>query len=333
MCFQELCRKARFSHDSGNEIIWCNSKFRFNGEPLAFKHWSKANITHVSDLLKHGQLKEGEIYNKLIHKAGFFFEISKIKSSLPADWMVMGEVQPKKHNIYEQDVLSMEFQVPRRGIKKLENLTLKDIYDTILLNKKVCTKSKDYWTQKFDVPINWECWYHFNFINKSMPRKCKDFNWRIFYGQINTEMRLAKMKLSDGICKICNNEIENLEHLLFKCTDLAKIWGVLTELIIESINSNFRIIPFYVQAGYFEEHEGAEIINALLTICRWGIWKRRNMNKYEQQLININQCIQSIKSDIRTHMDVMVRSNIIKSDTKEMAMKVKEATKNIYLNV
>ena len=76
---------SRFSHDSENEIIWCNSKFRFNGEPLAFKHWSKANITHVSDLLKHGQLKEGEIYNKLIHKAGFFFEISKIKSSLPAD--------------------------------------------------------------------------------------------------------------------------------------------------------------------------------------------------------------------------------------------------------
>ena len=48
-------------------------------------------------------------------------------------------------------------------------------------------------------------------------RKCVVFNWRILHGQVNTESCLAKMKFSNGICRLCNIDLENLDHLLFDC--------------------------------------------------------------------------------------------------------------------
>jgi hypothetical protein len=76
------------------------------------------------------------------------------------------------------------------------------------------SKSKEYWSKKFDgFHLDWEEWYNKNFVNKLIPRKICDFNWRIFYGQVNTEKRLKIMNLSDRDCSVCKNEIENLEHL------------------------------------------------------------------------------------------------------------------------
>ena len=36
LAFQELNRKGR--QDAGNDIIWCNSKIKFNNKVLSFKH-------------------------------------------------------------------------------------------------------------------------------------------------------------------------------------------------------------------------------------------------------------------------------------------------------
>ena len=53
-------------------------------------------------------------------------------------------------------------------------------------------------------------WFQMNLVNYSFPRQCKDFNWKLFQGQINTESRLQRMSLSDGRCKICCIQVEKL---------------------------------------------------------------------------------------------------------------------------
>ena len=46
-------------------------------------------------------------------------------------------------------------------------------------------------------------------------KKCKDFNWKLFYGLVNTESKLKHMKYSDGLCKMCNlGVIEIAIHML-----------------------------------------------------------------------------------------------------------------------
>ena len=81
--FQELCRKSMVIKEDENEIIWGNNAFKFNGTPLYFKHWSKVGITHISDIIKNCELDEYGIYQKLLHKASFVFDIHKVKAALP----------------------------------------------------------------------------------------------------------------------------------------------------------------------------------------------------------------------------------------------------------
>ena len=221
--FQELCRKAKIRDD--NEIIWHNDFLKFQGESFAFKHWAKSSILHIKDLLKDGTIDEHGIWQKLSHKAGFVFELNKIKKAVPQHWLEWSKLKSIK-DCCENDILQFRFQIPNSGIKALKDLTSKDIYNALLINNKTHVTSMHYWSWKFnDVDWNWEHWFTQNFINKLLPRKCKDFNWKIFHGQLNTEIRLSKMKYSDGICKICKNEAENLDHMLYQCGQLEKNYG------------------------------------------------------------------------------------------------------------
>ncbi len=42
---------------------------------------------------------------------------------------------------------------------------------------------------------------------------------------------------------------------------------------------------FYILVGYFEDDGFNDIVNLVITICRWCIWKRRNNFKYENDIM------------------------------------------------
>ena len=79
--------------------------------------------------------------------------------------------------------------------------------------------------------IDWNLCFDCNFFNNLMPRKCKDFNWKIFYKQVNTETSLEKMNMSNGMCVVCENGKENLEHLLIDYGHVYGIWDAIARLI------------------------------------------------------------------------------------------------------
>ena len=56
-------------------------------KPLAFQHWSKCGIQSTSDLLApDGNINEEFIRNNLINRSASFFEIAKLKRSIPLEW-------------------------------------------------------------------------------------------------------------------------------------------------------------------------------------------------------------------------------------------------------
>ena len=80
-----------------------------------------------------------------------------------------------------------------RSEKCLKDLTAQDIYQIFIFYIKTWVNTKGYWENKFDGNvIDWNLWFDCNFVNNPIPRKCKDLNWKIFYGQVNTETRLEK---------------------------------------------------------------------------------------------------------------------------------------------
>ena len=92
-------------------------------------------------------------------------------------------------------ILSKLLQIPGGKIKPLAELNAKDIYNVFLLRKKVYTNSQSYLSSKFpNIEIDWNICFKCNFVNPLLSRKCKDFNWKIFYGLVNMEVRLKRMK-------------------------------------------------------------------------------------------------------------------------------------------
>ena len=323
--FQELCRKAMYRNDGEDEIIWCNDKYRFKGDTLTFSHWAKSGIVYKSQLYQDGNIDEHGIYSKLKHKAGFIFELKTIKSVFPQH----AEYHSNHHTTQtvledKESILEYKFKVPGAAIKTLQELDSKDIYNIFLLSQDLDIKSKDYWCKKLRAEeLDWEMWFTQNFMNKLLPRKVKDFNWKLFHGLVNTESRLKQMKYSDGTCKMCSTQCtEDILHLLFACGKNKTIWKIIDKIILESfgcvINININeAISGYWNPGNVHSPIDVSLINVLLGICRYHIWKIRNSIKYGNEKINFVQRVKILKFDLKTHVHILLASVNVSKDIKD----------------
>ena len=309
LSLQEIYRTGEIIPDNRNEFIWCNSKFQFKDSPLFFKHWSQQGIAFVTDLVKNGTVDSSGIFNKLVHKAGFMFEIQTIKSSIPPAWL--NEIDRKSEIfIQKDDILKKLFLVPGHGIKTLGELTSKDIYGILTSNVRNLSKSDLYWSMKFpNSEINFKRYFRNNFVNSFLPRKCKDFNWRIFYGQVNVETRLRRMNLSSGMCCICKTFEENLEHMMYHCQGIRSMWTEIESLLCKVLHHDFSICLLNVLLGHFDDDQFlSDVVNVLISIARWEIWKRRNHIRYEKYDFPVKNLTSKVKNEIKRHLQ-MIQSN------------------------
>ena len=113
-----------------------------------------------------------------------------------------------------ENVLSVCFKIPNGGIKRLADLTSQDMYKVFKsksYDPGTLCKPKKYWSEKFSgIEIDFNGWITYVLNNMICPRKCLDFNWRIFHGQIATENKLKHMNFSTGLCTICTTCYENI---------------------------------------------------------------------------------------------------------------------------
>ena len=312
-CFQELCRKGKSTkHD---EIIWLNHAYQFNGKPLNYTHWSKSGIITKSHLYKNGVIDKNGIYAKLKHKAGFLFEMRTVKKVMPESLAhAVEDVSVITDD--KDDILQYQLVVPGQGIKCLKDLSPKEIYNIFLLSQCPDIKSKQYWCNKFNLhDIDWDALFIQNLNNKLLPRKCKDFNWKLFHGLVNTESRLKRMKYSDGLCRLCKTgEVENMDHLMMGCSYNLVIWKLLETVIHMSFGYFYKIDLFEIMLGFLSAEDVQSpsdilIINVLIGICRYHIWKKRNCIRYGAENISFNQSVKSLKIDLETHFQTLLFSD------------------------
>ena len=317
MYFGNLCQIAKDA-DKELEIIWCNANYKFNNKPLNFSHWARSGIflkSHLYD--ENGNLDETTIKRKLTHKANFMFEVQKLKKSFPrisqATHYTNGNTLKDEN---KQDILNYRFNVPKIGTKCLQDLTSQDIYNIFLHdNKPEMTKSKLYWeniiftNRRFD----WDKWFYINFQNKIIPKKVRDFNWKIFHGVVNTESRLERMNYSDGRCKCCNVAFENLEHLLINCLYRKRIWNTLHDLIKEIITNDpdFKLDKLEIMTGYFnnENETITSIINMCIGMTRYHLWISRNKIKHDEEQSSYAHCLATLKGYLLSHIKILLLSD------------------------
>ena len=309
--FQELRRIGGMRHD--NEIVWCNDRYKFLGKTVSMGHWSKSGFKLIGDLYKDGVLCENSIKEKLSIKSGFFFEMWRLKKTLPRTCNVVHE----NEELIAGDrnfILDMHISVPNVGIKPIRELTSKDIYSVFINNSKPISSSFLYWSNKFgEDEINWKRWYLVNTINKYLPRPVKDFNWKIIYNLVYTNMKLRLMKASDGFCDICKVNEENLEHVLFSCNHSRRTWLFVQEVLRATFDENIMVDKTVALSGFREDEVSDEVLfkNMITGITRFHIWKIRNSIKKDGETFTYLKRIHILKAQISQHLDLLMGSKSI----------------------
>ena len=323
--FQELCRKGKV--DLSEDILWCNNHVRFNGSTLTYAHWAKHGLLYLGDVIKDGHIDEHYIGSKLDQRASLFFDVKRLQASLPNSWLQIKN--PKVNNGSDKaeiKILNMQFG-DHQNRTEFQRLGNKEMYNILLLSKKTEIRSKQYWQHKFkDIDIDFDMMYKSSFNNFIIPRKCVDFNWKCFHGNIATETKLLKMKFSNGLCKLCEIDIENLEHLLFNCTKLKDIWKNINEKVKPVCN--YDIDRFVVMMGVHSKDANAVIINMIVSISRWIIWKRRNLFKFQNEFTNAKKLYEWIEHEINEHCKVLIKCKKVKKDQK--VLRKLEQIMNVY---
>ena len=124
------------------------------------------------------------------------------------------------------------------------------------------------------------------------------------------------MKYSDGICKICQYEAENLDRMLYQCGQLEKLWKYVESIFFygkQSIFPEFTMTTFDITACFKLQKRETDLINVILTLCRWTIWKRRNINRYENRLLNYNETMVLLCNEINQHIQMLLNSKYVKN--------------------
>ena len=334
LAFQELKRISGLRNE--NEIIWCNSRYTCNGKPLAYQHWSKNGIKNIQDIYINGIIDEGAIKQKLSNRSNFFFEIYKLKKALPRTNKPNNLPIISSETDEKDTLLKAGFKVPQQGIKTLEELSSRDIYNIFLLSTLPEIKSKGYWRCKLNVTDpDWDSWYKANLTNPLTPRKAKDFNWKVFHGLVNHEARLKLMNYSkDGFCKVCKNNItENLEHMLFSCNNSITIWNKtetiinkwLTEIGENNIRINKSVVLSYAHIN--NPDNISFIINTVISIVRFHMWKIRNRIRYDSENISLYKNFKILQGTIVEHIKILQISNKDKPEG-DIFLKLKRTWEN-----
>ena len=317
--FQELSRIAKVNETE--ELLWCNHKYLLNRKPIAFKSWSRDGIIRPSHLYTRGILNPVQIKRKLTWKAGFFFEFYTIKKMFPLE-QVQNQNIVDIENHDKLNILEYNFQLPDNSQKALKNLTSKDLYNIFLHNKNPANLTKTYW-ETYALPgitINWTSWYRYNFENRLTPRKVIDFNWKVCYNLIYVESKLRRMNYSDGVCKVCLSETENVEHMLTSCLYKQKIWQLIEKVVRCSFGNSYSISRVEVLSGVLPDdlqNDNVSIINMILGMTRYHLYLMRNLTKKEGQHISFTECYIRLRYYITSHIKLLLISKHTLQDVKD----------------
>ena len=116
------------------------------------------------------------------------------------------------------------------------------------------------------------------------------------------------MRKSDGVCKLCNQGVGNIEHLFVSCPKLGKFWEHLAECIEITMSNWIRVSLEIIVTGLTSDDADYPVINMIVFICKWELWKQRNVYVFENNLISLEILWKVCKGHIQPHVGSILKS-------------------------
>ncbi|XP_022014806.1 uncharacterized protein LOC110914313 [Helianthus annuus] len=114
---------------------------------------------------------------------------------------------------------------------------------------------------------------------KWVPRKCNLFVWRAEMNRIPSMDNLARrgVPVVDGLCPLCRDEAESVEHLFTSCFFSVILWQKISQWckIPPIFAFSFRDLLEIHKASYIDASKRLVIQGIIIVSC-WCLWQARN---------------------------------------------------------
>ena len=268
------------------------------------REWCQNGVRRVKDILDAtGQVLVQQLLEKVPQRADFYLKVNKVVNAIPNEWRRLirrNNAQETENEDYS------ELTVVVIGAIKVD-LTVskrKDLY-AILIPKQESSRVERYWCEKFNLDMSECVSFYTSQTNQMLDRKVRDFKWKLINRCLTTEAKLKHIANSDGMCKLCEVEQEDEDHLMH-CETQGEYWNVVHKCLprSEDIALNEEILVI----GYLEQRLDAGVINCVIEESKWVAWKRRCIIKYENKWIRDDQMINMLKSRLNNRIEILAKS-------------------------
>ena len=105
-----------------------------------------------------------------------------------------------------------------------------------------------------------------------------------------TGIKLKSMKLGTSKCLTCKISDENLEHIIYECNNSKYVWALIEKVFRDIFEDNsITVSKPAVLTGFFDDSTSDKllIMNVIISITRFHLWKIRNRIRYDFESISI----------------------------------------------
>jgi hypothetical protein len=123
------------------------------------------------------------------------------------------------------------------------------------------------------------------------------------------------MGKSNGQCHICKNEIESLMHLFYRCHKIKHVLDELKHIFNSIFENNIVLVEENLIIVVYEGEITEDILLMNLVICifKWVIWKTKNYIKYNKSIYREAIAITNLKNELRSNIQMMIKNQEVRN--------------------
>ena len=123
------------------------------------------------------------------------------------------------------------------------------------------------------------------------------------------------MGKSNGQCHFCKNEIESLMHLFYRCHKIKHVLDELKHIFNSIFEKNIVLVEENLIIRVYEGEitEDLLLMNLVICITKWVIWKTRNYIKYNKSIYREAIVITNLKNELIINIQMMIKNPAVRN--------------------
>jgi len=287
-----------------SEVLWYNSSIKINKKVFIWNVWLNHGIIYLKHIVKKNlEIMKIEELNEVYQTHFNWFQYYQLIHAIPKTW----KERLKETHAFDLSKYQFLDHVFTILGNKNRNTLLREILvkNVSVFPDKICVK----WNNS--IPNHGQEWSNvFSIAFKcAIDSKTRNFHFKFLHRIIATNDFLYKIGISESNeCGFCNEDIETLEHLFFRCNPVKTFWTDLLNWINLKTHIDIDYSKEVIFFG-FKLSNPPLAVNYIILLAKQFIWKCKLYNK----LPKMNVFIRNIDMFIKIENVIATNKNKLSS--------------------